>query len=126
MNLTIDFPATLLGRTKQALVRNRIIAWIAFSITLAAGLICALVWHDPMDFARVGSLGVIVGVVFARWRFLALRKAERKLERALRNPEQWAIELILAGHMPVYPMAKRSNANLQPSYRREFANGFIY
>ncbi len=94
MGLTIDFPATLLRGIKKALLRNRIIAWTAFFIALAAGLICALAWHDAMYFARAGSLGVIVGVVFARWRFLALRKAERKLERALRNPEQWFVESV--------------------------------
>jgi len=94
MGLTIDFPAALLGGTKRALGRNRVVAWIIFSITLAVGLICALVWHDPMDFARVGSLGVIIGVVFARWRFLVLRKEERRLERALRNPEQWFAESV--------------------------------
>lgn len=78
----------------HALVRNRRIAWLAFIITLIAGFVLAEVWDDVTQIARAGSIGVIIGLAFARWRFLVLRREERKLERALRNPQQWLEEAI--------------------------------
>jgi len=92
MPLKVNFPDSLLKGVRRNLVRNRQIAWIAFIITLIVGFVLAEIWDDVTQFARAGSIGVIIGIAFARWRFLVLKREERKLERALRNPQQWLEE----------------------------------
>ncbi len=92
MGLTIDFPAALARGIRKTLSRKRIIGWIGFSAVMLLGLIYSFVSHDPMQFARVGSLGVVVGLLVAHWRLVALRKQERYVEWALTNPEAWLIE----------------------------------
>lgn len=89
MSLVINLPQTLLDAAKSSLSRTRYVAWSVFSLALVIGLILSVVLHDVTHFSRIGSIGVVIGVIFARWRFLVLKKAERKFECALRNPHQW-------------------------------------
>ena len=94
MPLEVDFPKTLLEGAKRNLARIRHGAWAVFALTLLLGLVSAAVWKDAVLFSRVGSLGVVIGIALARWRFLVVRKAEQNLERALRNPHLWGEEAI--------------------------------
>jgi len=99
MAMEIDFAATLFDGVRKSLVNRRRIAWAVLTAALVAGILLAVAFHDATQFARAGSVGVTVGLIYARWRFVILKDTERKLERALRDPQKWIVAAI-ASHSP--------------------------
>lgn len=48
---------------------------------------------DAGYFGRSGSFGIVVGIIYARQRYILTKQTERKLERVLRNPQAWITQL---------------------------------
>eukprot|EP00456_Euglypha_rotunda_P054006 TRINITY_DN4364_c0_g1_i2.p1 TRINITY_DN4364_c0_g1~~TRINITY_DN4364_c0_g1_i2.p1 ORF type:complete len:168 (-),score=20.84 TRINITY_DN4364_c0_g1_i2:163-666(-) len=89
MTLKVNLTALLMGPFEEKLAGLRVKAWGAFAASLLIGLLSAGLLDDAGYFGRSGSLGIVIGVIYARRRYLLTSRTERRLEGVLRNPLAW-------------------------------------
>jgi len=73
-------------KSRIKLIKYRKRMWAIFIIISIFGVIISILLNDNTQFARSGSLSVVIGLIFARIRFNFIEEATRSSEAAMMDP----------------------------------------